>query len=206
MSNHQGLEEINNYAFRNAPLYELIIENSPNLKLIRYYQVFYSPETLRKVRFKNLKSFEWIGSDNFNYCKKLTEVEFNNLPSFKNMVGHSFTNSPIDKLVIKALPNFKSIGRNCFSNIDITSLSFEGMPNLNKIDYMSFSNNKYLKEVNFEGSYPSIIGEGTFSNCDIDIINFGHTENKLDIPLEIKRDAFKNNKIIKLELPKRYVR
>ena len=60
LSNHQNLEEINNCAFYNTPLYEVIIENSPKLKLIRYYYVFYSPNTLRKVRLKNLKSFEFV--------------------------------------------------------------------------------------------------------------------------------------------------
>ena len=162
------------------------LSNLPKLKCIDKY-AFRDNSSLDKIIIRNLPSLRYIGSNSFSSNENLTEIVFENLPAFENI--HS------DKI-------YKS---GSFNN-NLQTVTFINLPNFESIDTYGFSNNKNLKKVIFQDSYIKTFEEDAFSDSDIDTLIFDESEEKLDRPLEFQRGAFRNNRIIDLNLPKRYVK
>lgn len=162
------------------------LSNLPKLRNIRDYS-FSNNKSLDKILFKDLPSLVEIEHNSLNGNSNLVEITFENLPAFKKISTSSshlsgYNNASLQTIKFINLPNFESIGKGVFST------------------------NKNLKEVIFKDSYIKTIGEDAFSNSDIDTLIFDESEEKLDRPLELKRGAFRNNRIINLNLPARYTK
>lgn len=233
LSNHDSLELIESYNFNyTRNLQELIFYNIPKLKYI-YSDSIRGCDSLNKVVFKSLPSLIYTSSYFLGYNKSLQSVIFEDLPKFV-YIGHNslITNSAIKDYSFKNLPAFKYINYgSVYSNDSLTKITFENlpvfeylsydlgnsnkslqsiefinMPNFNYIDKNSFTSNPNLKTVTFKDAYIKSFRENVFSNSDIDTLIFDESEAKLDRPLEFQRGAFRNNKIIDLNLPDRYTK
>lgn len=234
ISNHKELKYIKDRNFLDCnDLIELVIYNNPKLEYIMGDFPIISCSSLKKVILKKLPSFRYIGQYGLYNNNNLQEIVFEDLPSFEYISHNSLgSNSNLKKLSFKNLPAFKYISSGTLvSNQSLTNITFENlpsfkyidsysvdrndnlqsvyfinMPNFNYIGKGSFQSNPNLKTVTFKDAYIKSFGENAFSDSDIDTLIFDESEEKLDRPLEFQRGAFRNNKIIDLNLPKRYVK
>lgn len=162
------------------------LNNLPKLKYIQYY-AFCNNNSLDKIMIKDLPSLKYINSNSFNYNENLTEIVFKDLPAFESVT--STKNNPSG-----------------YSNKNLQTVKFINIPNFKAIGDFGFSNSKNLKNVIFKNSYIKTFDEEAFSDSDIDTLIFDESEEKLDRPLEFQRGAFRNNRIIDLNLPARYTK
>lgn len=162
------------------------LSNLPKLQYI-YGYAFRGNSSLDKIVIKDLPSLRYTSGESFNYNENLTELVFENLPVFEHI--NSSNNDPSG-----------------YSNKNLQTVKFINMPNFNSIGTRGFSYNSNLKKVIFKNSYIKTFGEDAFSDSDIDTLIFDESEAKLDRPLEFQRGAFRNNRIIDLNLPARYTK
>lgn len=233
ISNHDSLASIGSYNFNGLySLHELIFYNIPKLKHISNDTVRYCNSlnkvilknlpslnstssyfishnsSLQQVVFENLPAFTSVGPYSFISNDAIKDLNFKNLPSFKSIDYSSIcSNNSLTKITFENLPNFKYLGENSgCSNTNLQSINFINMPQFDYIGNSSFKLNPNLKIVTFKDAYIKTFYENAFSDSDIDTLIFDESEAKLDRPLEFQRGAFRNNRIIDLNLPDRYTK
>lgn len=207
--NNPKLEDISGeYVIRSCPaLKRVIFEKLPSFRYFGYYGLVYN-KSLQEVIFKDLPSFEYIQHYSLYGNENLKNLNFKNLPAFKYISNNTLgANKSLTSITFENLPNFEFISSNsAYNNDNLQSVVFIDIPNFNYIGKGSFSENPNLKTVTFKDAYIKSFGENAFSDSDIDTLIFDESEEKLDRPLEFQRGAFRNNKIIELNLPDRYIK
>ena len=217
-------------------LQEYIVDNVPNLEYIGDYMAYGGEVKKVKVsNLPNLTSIGSSAISGLSFLTS-QNTELSNLPKLKYISSIFRDNKSMDKIVIKDLPSLKSVGRpslinnknlteiifenlpalekinsssfdpSGYNNKDLQTVKFINIPRFNNIDTKGFSYNPNLKTVIFKDSYIKTFGEEAFSDSDIDTLIFDESEVKLDRPLEFQRGAFRNNRIIDLNLPARYTK
>ena len=158
------------------------------------------------MTFENLPEFKSVGDYAFSDCKAIQSVTFENLPKFQSVGSYAFSDcKAIQSVTFENLPAFQSVGYSAFSDCDaLQSVTFENLPKFKSVGVYAFRVSKSLADVTFKDAYVTLIGKGAFANTPLKNLKFIESEEKLDRPLSVDVDAFRNCNITKLELPKRY--
>lgn len=153
----------------------------PDWEMYIPYYAFRNCDALQSVTFENLPQFQSVKRNAFDYCDALQSVTFRNLPQFQ------------------------SVNVNAFCDCDtLRSVIFENLPTFQSIESGAFIDSKSLTDVIFKNAYVTSIGSRAFKDTPLKNLEFIESEEKLDIPLYVNTEAFRNCNITKLELPKRY--
>lgn len=213
IENVPNLEYIGYNLAYDGAIRKVKISNLPKLTDIGLYFINNLPNiTSQNIELSNLPSLQKLGVSSLSSNKSLDKIVIKSLHSLKYVATSSFNNNPnLTEIVLEDLPSFTHVESNYNNysgayNKNLQSVKFINMPNFNYIGANGFRSNSNLKSVIFKDSYIKTFGEDAFSNSDIDTLIFDESEAKLDRPLGFGRGAFKNNKLIDLNLPARYTK
>ncbi|MBE6800011.1 MAG: leucine-rich repeat domain-containing protein [Ruminococcaceae bacterium] len=151
----QGVEEIKDYAFKNAKISEVKLAEEPALRYIGINAF----EASQIEKFEISSNVEKINSNTFKNAKKLAEVKFND--GLKYIAASAFENCVALK-EIKLPDTLHDIANSAFKNAGLKSVNLgDGVA---KINSEAFAGNKNLTDL-YIGKNVEKLGNGAFADC-----------------------------------------